>query len=238
MLALAVAARIAAGMLASAAGGWDYSTLLHGPQCRPHHHDSAAAPAWARPRRMTVLVDSVLLAGAPSLRASRPCWRVATRGGPALLLKSAAHDVSTGPRVAPLVVIGLGYNPRWDRARRGYWAARFDTDAARLLRVLRRRGARQFVWVTLREPTTRTVPVAARPQLKYTWYLHVVDRHLHKLDRRRGDLVLADWARASDRPGLTYDSIHLNPRGARLMARTVRLAIARERARQLAARRP
>lgn len=223
---------MAVSLLAVAAGGWDYSTLLHGPQCTPHHRDSAAAPAWARPRRMTVLVDSVLLASAPALRVSRPCWRVTTRGHPALLLKTAAHDVRTGPRVAPLVVIGLGYNPRWERSRRGYWTRRFDRDAVRLLRTLRRRGARQFVWVTLREPTARTTPAAARSQLPYTWYLHVVNRRLHALDRRRRDLVLADWARASAHPRLTYDSIHLNPRGAMLMARTVRAAIRDERDRQ------
>jgi lysophospholipase L1-like esterase len=138
-------------------------------------------------------------------------------------------------RVAPVVVIGLGYNSLWERRRRRYrhWAARFDGEAHRLLRTLRRLGARQFVWVTLREPTRRTVPPGSRGELRqYSWYFPYVNERLHRLDRRRRDLVLADWAAVSKRRGLTYDTIHLNPKGARLMARTVRNAIRDEAVRQ------
>jgi hypothetical protein len=135
-----------------------------------------------------------------------------------------------GRPVAPLVIVGLGYNSLWERQRRryAYWAARFDREAKGLLRVLRRLGARQIVWVTLREPTARTVPSHARGELgQYSWYFPYVNERLRRLDRRRDDLVLADWARASARPGLTYDSIHLNTTGASLMARTIWEAVSR-----------
>ena len=135
-----------------------------------------------------------------------------------------------GRPVARLVVVGLGYNSLWERRRRRYrvWARRFDGEARRLLRTLRRKGARQFVWVTLRQPTRRTVPPQAQGELgQYSWYFPYVNERLRRLDRRRDDLVLADWAKASDRPGLTYDSIHLNPRGAALMARTIWGAVSR-----------
>ncbi|MGO9872685.1 MAG: hypothetical protein ACLPVY_02705 [Acidimicrobiia bacterium] len=39
------------------------------------------------------------------------------------------------------------------------------------------------------------------------------------------DIALADWAAVSDRADLTYDLIHLNPDGARLMARVIVRAI-------------
>ena len=66
--------------------------------------------------------------------------------------------------------------------------------------------------MTLRQPTPRTVPPHAVGELgQYSWYFPYVNERLRRLDRRRDDLVLADWARASDRPGLTYDTIHLNP---------------------------
>jgi lysophospholipase L1-like esterase len=189
---------------------------------------------------MTTLVDSVLLSGAPALRAARPCWRVYTRGRPALMIRVAEREIAARHRrVSKLVVIGLGYNSLWERHRRHHarWAGRFDRDARRLLRTLRRLGARQFVWVTLREPTRKTVPPSGWRELGlYSWYFPYVNERLHRLDRRRSDLVLADWAAVSRRRGLTYDSIHLNPRGARLMAKTIRAAVFKEAARQ--ARRP
>jgi hypothetical protein len=185
---------------------------------------------------MTVLVDSVLLSGLPALRSKRPCWRLSVYGRPALMIGVAERELRRrGRRVARLVVVGLGYNSLWERRRHryGFWASRFDREARRLLRTLRRLGARQVVWVTLREPTARTVPPQAVGELgSYSWYFPYVNERLRRLDRRRRDLVLADWAAASDRRGLTYDSIHLNTRGARLMARTIRQAISREALRQ------
>jgi hypothetical protein len=59
-----------------------------------------------------------------------------------------------------------------------------------------------------------------------------VNERLRRLDRARDDLVLADWRGASDLPGLTYDSLHVKPRGAKVMVRTVRSAISIESHRQ------
>jgi hypothetical protein len=187
-------------------------------------------------RRATVLVDSVLLSGIRALRARRTCWRLAVQGRPALMVRLAEQDLrAAGRRVRRLVVVGLGYNSLWERGRRRYahWAGRFDREARRLLRTLRRLGARQFVWVTLREPTARTVPPHARGELgQYSWYLPYENERLRRLDRRVDDLVLADWAAASKRASLTYDSIHLNREGGRLMARTIWAAVSREARRQ------
>jgi hypothetical protein len=218
------------------AASQNYSSLLHGRQCRPYHHGARQLPYWARMRRMTVIVDSVLLGDGPALRARRPCWRVQLYGRPALMLDAAERELrARHRRVARLVVIGVGYNSLWERRRRHYshWAARFDGQARRLLSTLRGLGARQFVWVTLREPTRRTVPPSGLGELRsYAWYFPYVNDRLRRLDRRRGDLVLARWAAVSRRRGLTYDAIHLNPDGARLMAKTVRASIYVEARRQ------
>jgi hypothetical protein len=235
LLGLVAAARVGAVALAAAGGGYDYTSLLHGPQCRPHHRASASLPAWERPRRMTVVTDSVLLGAGPALRKARPCWRVGMHGSPGLAAPVARRELSARRRpVAPVVVIGLGYNSNWEprRAHFAFWAKRFDRDARQLLAALRRRGARQFVWVTLREPTAATVPPEARGELPLAWYLPYVNERLRRLDKRRDDLTLADWARASRRRGLTSDAIHLTPRGARLMVRTIRRAISAEGLRQ------
>jgi hypothetical protein len=204
--------------------------------CPSRLHDRPSWPGWLRPRRATVLVDSVLLGGVRALRSRRRCWRVGVLGRPALMVRIAERELrERGQPVAGLVVVGLGYNSLWERGRRRYgvWAQRFDSEARKLLGTLRRLGARQVVWVTLREPTWRTVPPQARGELgQYSWYFPYVNERLRRLDRRRDDLVLADWATASDRPGMTYDSIHLNAQGASLMARTIWEAVSREARRQ------
>jgi hypothetical protein len=185
---------------------------------------------------MTVLVDSVLLSGRRAIRAHNRCSRIGLRGRPAWMLKEAAAEIGAGRRrVAPLVVIGIGYNSLFQRNRRGYdrWARRWDREAASLLRALRRKGAKQFVWVMLREPTRRTVPRSAVGELRqYSWYFPYVNERLRLLDGRRRDLVLADWAAVGDRPGITYDSIHLNAKGGRLMGRLINRTIRRETQRQ------
>ena len=210
--------------------------------CRLGGPDELRQPSWARARRATMLVDSVLLSGKRALRAKRPCWRVSIRGRPALMVGVAERALrSRGRRVAPLVVVGLGYNSLWERGgrRHAYWAARFDREATDLLRTLRRLGARQIVWVTLREPSAGMVPPAGLDQVRrYSYYFPYVNQRLRRLDRRRRDLVLAHWRAASDRRGLTYDAIHVNTKGGKVMARTVWGAVSREARRQASRRRP
>ncbi|HEX2414799.1 MAG TPA: hypothetical protein VHJ37_06270 [Thermoleophilaceae bacterium] len=182
-----------------------------------------------------LLVDSVLGA-VPAVRARRPCWRIGVRGRPALMIDDAARRLrAQGRPVAPLVVVGLGYNSLWERDRRRYsmWAARFDRDATVLVRTLRGLGARQIVWVTLRELRPGLVPPGGRDQFaRYAWYFPYVNNRLRRLDRRRRDVVLAEWHKAADRPGITYDAIHTNTIGSRIMARTIWRRVSSEARRQ------
>ena len=130
-----------------------------------------------------------------------------------------------GGRVAPLVIVGLGYNSLWERGRRrhAYWGGslRPRGPGACSTRCTVSAPARS-VWVTLRQPTARTVSPGARGELgQYSSGLPVRQRAL-ALPRSAQGSTPPCWRtgrRASDRPGLTYDSIHLNPAGAALMAR-------------------
>ena len=194
-------------------------------------------PSWRAARRATLVVDSVLLGAVPAVRGNLAGWKVTQRGRPAVMLEAIEGEIrESGRRVAPLVVIGVGYNSLWQRDRRGYatWARKFDREAVALLRTLRRHGARQLLWVTLREARRSVIPTSAHWQQRdYAWYFPYVNERLRRLARRAPDLVLADWAAVSDRPGLTYDAIHLDPDGQRLMARTIRRAIETEATRQM-----
>jgi hypothetical protein len=197
-------------------------------ECAPADRRPGPPPAWARAKRATILVDSVLLGGVPALREELRGWRTASVGRPAIMLPAAEREVRGGGRVAPLAIVGVGYNSLWERGRRNHaaWAARFDREARGLVRALRARGARQLVWVTLREAGRGVIPARALWQHDdYAWYFPYVNERLRRLDRQRADLVLAEWDRVSKRTGVTYDAIHLNPRGAALMARTIHAAI-------------
>jgi len=186
-------------------------------------------PDWYVKRRATVLVDSVLLGGMDAVRRTLPLWKIAQVGHPAVMIRILNEDLrESGRRVAPLVIVGIGYNSLWERDRRNYriWASEFDRQAKALLATLKRAGAEQFVWVTLRHARRAVIPESALGQFdQYAWYFPYVNERLKRLDGLRGDLALANWAAVSNKPGLTYDAIHLNLKGAALMGRTIKSAI-------------
>ena len=203
--------------------------------CEPAEPPQIVKPRWLTARRQTVLVDSVLLGAKPALREAFKRWTLRFIGEPAIMLPAMEERIAAKRRVARLVVLGIGYNSIWERRRRHYrtWAEKFDTEAKELLATLRRKGARQFVWVTLRDARRAVIPSSALSQHdRYAWYFQYVNERLRRLDRTRDDLVRARWDQVSDRTGLTYDAIHLNPEGAALMARTIQTAIRAEGERQ------
>jgi hypothetical protein len=226
---------VACAWLAAPAGA--SPAVAREPSCRPYDagRDLKLAP-WAQRREATLLVDSVLLSAYAGVKRAMPCWHLATRGRPAWLLRAADSELSAaGRRVSPLVVVGIGYNSLWERNRRNYdrWAARFDAEAERLVATLKRLGAQQVVWVTLREPRPATVPRGAVGELsQYSWYFPYVNARLHRLAARDPTVVLANWTAAANRPGVTYDTIHCNTTGALLMGRTIKRTIEREARRQ------
>ena len=221
------------------AGGSD------GPRARgtalpmaPRAADVHAAPsprsdplrqAW--PRRLTVVSDSVGLGSIDAMRATMPGWRVRVVGQPALMIDDAAERLRRAGRLDKIVVVALGYNTLWKRGRIDfdYFAAKFDREADRLLRVIRAKGGRKVIWVTLRDAARANVPRDGWHQhATYAWYFPYVNTRLRTLDRRRDDVVLADWAAVSDRRGITYDAFHLDPDGAVLYSRVIKHAVLRE----------
>jgi hypothetical protein len=203
--------------------------------CAELTRSAGPLPAWATQRRATMLVDSVLLGASPAVRRALPDCRMDRRGRPALMVKMSERELRrSGRRVAPLVIVGLAYNSLFEHHRRryAYWAARWDREALRLIHTLHRLGAKQIVWITLRRPNAHNIARAGFGELhRYSWYFGYVNERLLRLDRRK-DVALARWDIAGRGPGLVIDSIHVNPRGARLMGRTIKAAIRAEAQRQ------
>jgi hypothetical protein len=232
-LAVVVAGLVAVGaLLAGFVSGGDPVEASKGlgasTSCEPADPPETVRPRWLTARRQAVLVDSVLLGGKLALREAFGRWQLRFVGEPAIMLPAMEERIAARRRVARLVVLGVGYNSIWERHRRNYgtWARKFDGEARSLLAALRRKGAEQFVWVTLRDARRSVIPSSALWQHdRYAWYFPYVNQRLRRLDRRRDDLVLARWDQVSNRTGLTYDAIHLNPEGAALMARTIEAAI-------------
>ena len=195
-----------------------------------------ASPNWLAGRHAFLLVDSVLLGGVQSVKGNLRGWRVDVLGRAAVMVPKLEEEIRlTDARIAPLAIVGVGYNSLWERDRKNYrhWAKEFDRNTTRLVRTLRRQGAEQIVWVTLRNARRSVVPSSSRWQFdKYSWYFPYVNERLLLLDKRNPHVVLADWASVSNRPGITYDAIHLDPDGQALMARTIRRSIEEEGSRQ------
>ena len=203
--------------------------------CEPTEPPKILKPRWWTARRQIVLVDSVLLGGVTALRDALGGWKIRVVGEPAIMLPAMEDRIAARERVPRLVVLGIGYNSIWERRRQNYgtYARKFDGEAKDLLATLRRKGARQFVWVTLRDARRTVIPRSALWQYdRYAWYFPYVNERLRRLDRKRTDLVLARWDLVSDKRGLTYDAIHLDPDGAELMARTIEQAIRADAKRQ------
>ena len=97
------------------------------------------------------------LGGKAALRETFEGWKLRFLGEPAIMLPAMEERIAARRRVARLVVLGIGYNSIWERRRRNYstWARKFTSEAKDLLATLRRKGARQFVWVTLRDAPLR-----------------------------------------------------------------------------------
>jgi len=181
------------------------------------------------PKQLFVLSDSVVLSGKAAIPPRFADWTVEIDGKAALMLKAANERLQArGKPVGSVAVMAIGYNSLWEKNRRNYdrWAAQFDKQADELLVTLKELGAKKVVWVTLREPTADTVPAKAVKELsQYSWYFPYVNERLRALAERHPEVALADWTSASNQNGITYDSIHLNDTGAKMMADVIAAAV-------------
>ena len=197
------------------------------PEVVPGPNGLALDQAW--PKTLYVISDSVVLGTKTALPARLPGWQVTIDGRPALMVKQATKEIAArGTPVGSVAVVALGYNSLWEKNRRNYdkWAKKFDDEADAMLATLTSLGAKKIVWVTLREPTADTVPPKAVKELpQYSWYFPWVNERLQILRQRHPEVALADWTSVSNRNGITFDSIHLNPTGQQLMSDVIAKAV-------------
>jgi hypothetical protein len=182
----------------------------------------------ARPKELYVLSDSVVLDVRDELASRLPDWTITVEGDIGLTVDQAGQLLERRThRVAPTVIVAVGYNSIWERNRRNYdhWAAQFDAQADRIVAQLRSLGAREIVWVTVRELDEAIVPGGWKSQLpRYGFYFPYVNERLRALPQRNPDVRLADWSAASQQLGLTRDAIHVTPQGADLLVDVITAA--------------
>lgn len=177
--------------------------------------------------RVTLFSDSVGLGTRGSFaQAFPPGYDANVFGTPALFVEQleSKHVLPTlaGARhlVGDHVVIAAGYNyPFWDPER-------FDRSVDSMINTLTNAGVKHVYWVTLREVKPQFISASAWRQVQpYYWYFPTVNDHLESALARHPNLTLVDWAAVADRPGITYDAIHLNRPGAELYSASIANAV-------------
>lgn len=201
---------LVAGLLAAAAG--------------PTNPAGADAP---REHRVAVFTDSVGLGAKSAIPRAFPAdWEANVDGQPARFVEQLEDDfvkyrLAVNPEwFGDHVVIAGGYNyPYWDPER-------FERSIDSIIDTLTAAGVKHVYWVTLREIDPQYISGAAWRQVQpYYWYFPTVNEHLERALGRHPNLTLIDWAAAANRPGITYDAIHLNTAGAELYSSLVRSAV-------------
>lgn len=210
--------------IAVAALGLGVSTAGASGQASEPERIIQAAP---RSQRVAVFADSVGLGARSAIPAAFPAdWEVNVDGQPARFVEQLENDfVKYRLAVSPQwfgdhVVIAGGYNyPYWDPER-------FDRSIDSIIGTLTAAGVKHVYWVTLREIDPQYISGAAWRQVQpYYWYFPTVNDHLERALDRHANLTLIDWAAAANRPGITYDAIHLNTTGAALYSSLIKSAV-------------
>jgi hypothetical protein len=190
---------------------------------------SAQLPVEIPPpsQRVYMVTESVGLGAKGAVERAFPAdWQVTVDGTPALFVEQL-ESKHVRPRLAssPWVfgesaVVAGGHNyPYWDPAR-------FDRSIDQMIATLHDAGVTRIYWVTVREVKQQFVsPSAWRQAQPFVWYLPEVNEHLRAAVARHPDLSLIDWAAIADRPGITYDAIHLNTLGASLYSELIRSTV-------------
>jgi formylglycine-generating enzyme required for sulfatase activity len=199
-------------------------TAMEAPPSDPALAGIALDPSW--PKQLYVIGDSVMLGAKPYLTRAFPDWQVTFAGRPSLTVHKAIAELPAGP-LGPVALVALGYNSNWQKDRQNFqiWSDRFDKDVEDMLAALKQRGVRKVVWVLLRELTPDLMPESGAAISQPIWSFPYVNERLRAAKLRHPDLALADWVTAARQPGITYDAIHLNPRGGELMVNVVRVAV-------------
>ncbi len=195
-------------------------TALIGVASGPTDTVGAIAP---RDKRVMLVTDSVGLGTRGVLPAFFPAdWDVSIVGKPAVFVRDlpGGYIQPNLFRAGDHVVIAAGYNyPFWDPVR-------FDNAIDATIATLGRAGVKHIYWVTLREVKPQYITAAAWRQVQpYYWYFPTVNDHLERALARHPGLTLVDWAAVADRPGITYDAIHLNRTGAELYSSLISRAV-------------
>jgi hypothetical protein len=186
-------------------------------------------PSW--PKQLVVVTDSVLLGATPTLVKSLSDWRVTVVGKSAMMIPIAVQTLRQQPgTVAPVAVVGLGHNSVWEKDRKNFarWSAQFDKSVEDMLTLLKQRGTRKVVWLTLRELTPDLLPgseVSPMVYREWAWWFPYANERIRAIKQQHPEMALADWTKVARRPGVTYDGIHVNVPGAELMTALIRVVI-------------
>lgn len=182
----------------------------------PAAHAASRPEVIATSNRLFMVSDSVGLGAVNAMKSAfGSSWQVTVSGKPGLFTEQLVSYVKSAPASAfgESAIVATGYNyPYWDPPR-------FDKSVDLMVSALKARGVTRIYWVTIREVKpafySKWNGLGAAYKTLYNAYPRT-NSQLRAALARHPQLSIIDWAASSDRNGLTYDAIHLNPTGAAL----------------------
>lgn len=166
-------------------------------------------------QRVFMVSDSVGLGAKAAMTRAFPAdWQVFVTGQPALFVEQLVEryvQYQPASVFGDYAIVAGGYNyPYWDPPR-------FDRSIDLMVNTLVGKGVKHVLWVTMREVKPAYFSGWSSLSSNYKTLYQAYPRanqQLRDAQLRHPELSIIDWASVSDRPGLTYDAIHLNTYGA------------------------
>jgi hypothetical protein len=174
-----------------------------------------AQPAAAAPGSDPVFVvtDSVLLGARAEIHAAfgnRPV-NIYGFGG---ITPAQAEEIILKFRadLHETLIIGVGYFYPAGRP------AEFDAAIDHLLSTVRSLGVKRVLWTTMREVVPGEVSQQSYWEVQgIAPFYPIANQQLKDARSRWPELRVADWAEIAHAPDITWDAVHLSPKGAKMM---------------------
>jgi hypothetical protein len=165
-----------------------------------------------------IVSDSVLLGARPQIRAAFGNRTVNFHGFGGITIAQAEDIINDYPHdLHESLIVGVGYFYPAGRP------AEFDAAIDHFMASVRSLGVKRVLWVTMREVVPGEVSQQSYWEVQgIAPFYPMANAQLRAARSRWPELRVADWAEIAHVPDITWDAVHLTPKGGDLMGELLR----------------